>query len=134
MSAATGQSIAVGIQAMDDQHEILIDTLNELRQQLSRGNASARLSQQMARLVEFAGMHFDCEERLLRRHGYPNAEEHSTAHQDLLDKIRYAVDRADRGDDAELQRSFGFLRSRLMDHVSTFDRQYAEWLNARGVY
>ena len=134
MSAATGHLVAVGVQAMDDQHGILMDTLNELRQQLDRGNASARLSQQMARLVEFAGMHFDCEERLLQRHGYPEVEQHSQAHQDLLEKIRYAVERADRGDNAELQRSFAFLRSRYMDHVTTLDRQYAEWLNARGVF
>jgi len=134
MSTATGHPVAVGVQAMDDQHGILMETLNELRQQLARGHASARLAAQMSRLVEFAGMHFDCEERLLRRHGYPELEGHSLAHQDLLEKIRYTVDRADRGDDAELQRSFAFLRSRYMDHVSTLDRRYAEWLNARGVY
>jgi hemerythrin len=133
MSAVTGQSVAVGIEAMDDQHEILMDTLNVLRQQLARGNASARLGQQMAHLVEFADMHFGCEESLLRRHGYPGLEQHSTAHQDLLEQIRYAVDRADRGADADLQRSLGFLRSRFIDHVATMDRQYAEWLHARGI-
>ena len=134
MSAATGHPVAAGVEAMDDQHGILLDTLNELRHQLDHGSASARLSQQMARLVEFAGMHFDCEERLLRRHGYPALELHSLAHHDLLEKIRYAVDRADRGDHAELERAFAFLRSRYMEHLATLDRQYAEWLNERGVY
>jgi hemerythrin len=134
MSAATGHFVAVGIEPMDDQHGILMDTLNELRQQLARGNGSARLNQQMARLVEFADMHFACEESLLRRHGYPDLEQHCAAHQDLLEQIRYTFDRADRGADAELQRSFGFLRSRFIDHVATMDRQYAEWLKARSVF
>jgi hemerythrin len=42
---------------MDDQHGILLDTLNALRHQLARGNGSARLNEQLARLIEFTEMH-----------------------------------------------------------------------------
>jgi hemerythrin len=134
MSAATGQSCAVGIRAMDDQHGILIDTLNELRQQLERGSGNAKLCQQMARLVEFADMHFSCEENLLRRHGFPGLEAHCEAHQNLLDQIRHAVGAADRTSEAEFLRVLTYLRGQYRDHVETLDRQYGEWLNAHGIY
>jgi hemerythrin-like metal-binding protein len=134
MSAATGQSFAIGIPAMDDQHGILIDTLNELRQQLTCGNGAAKLSLPMARLVEFADMHFGCEESLLRRHGFPGLKAHCEAHQSLLDQIRHAVGTAERGSEAEFLRVLTFLRGQFRDHVETFDRQYAEWLNERGLY
>jgi|ERR1700733_9991560 len=134
MGTVTSQSLVVGVEAMDDQRGILMDTLNELRQQLNRGNGSTKLSPQLVRLVEFAEMHFGCEESLLRRYGFPNIEEHSAAHQELLDQMRHAVDRAERGADAEFHRSLSFLRGQYIAHVEKLDRKYAEWLNARGVY
>jgi hemerythrin-like metal-binding protein len=119
---------------MDDQHGILLDTLNALRQQLARGNGSARLIEQMARLIEFTDMHFGCEESLLRRYGFPGLEQHHAAHQRLMKEIRQTVSRADRGDDAELHRTLGFVRGKYMEHVEGLDREYSQWLNDRGVY
>ena len=133
-SVATHRSEVVGVQAMDDQHGILLDTLNALRQQLARGNGSARLTEQMARLIEFADMHFGCEESLLRRYGFPGLEQHHAAHQRLMKEIRQTVSRADRGDDAELHRTLGFVRGQYMEHVEGLDREYSQWLNDRGVY
>jgi hemerythrin len=134
MGAATSQSLAVGVPAMDDQHEILMDTLNQLRQQLGRGSNGAELSGQISRLIEFADMHFSCEESLLRRHGFPGLKEHCEAHQKLLDVVRRAVERADRGDQGELHRALGYLRGQYARHVDELDRQYAEWMNAHGIF
>ncbi|MGA8668437.1 MAG: hemerythrin family protein [Terracidiphilus sp.] len=133
-TVATHRSEVVGVQAMDDQHGILMDTLNALRQQLARGNGSARLNEQMARLIEFTDMHFGCEESLLRRYGFPGLEQHRAAHQRLMEQIRQAVSRADRGDDAELHRMLGFVRGQYVEHVEGPDREYGRWLNERGVY
>ncbi|HEY6490866.1 MAG: hemerythrin domain-containing protein [Terracidiphilus sp.] len=135
MGAATGQSlVAVGIPAMDDQHGILMDTLQELKQQLARGNGKTRLGPQMARLVEFADMHFGCEESLLRRHAFPGLALHCGAHQELLDQIRHAMGTADRGSEADLLRDLSRLRGQIRDHIESLDRQYAEWLSERGLF
>jgi hemerythrin len=119
---------------MDDQHGILMDTLNELRVQVSRGCTREQVTEPLTRLLEFTGMHFDCEEGLLQRHGYPGLEEHRSAHQRLMSEIRQAVERADHNEMRELQRVLGFLRGWYFEHVERLDRQYGEWLNARGVY
>jgi hemerythrin-like metal-binding protein len=119
---------------MDDQHGILMDTLNALRQQLARGNGSARLNEQIARLVEFAGMHFGCEESLLRRYQFPGLETHRLAHERLMDQLKRAAGHAGFGDDAELYRILEFLRSQYVEHVEELDREYSQWLNARGVF
>lgn len=126
-------SEAAGVQAMDDQHGILVDTLNALRQQLAHGNGRAKLNEQMARLVEFTDMHFGCEESLLRRHGFPGLERHRAAHQSLMDQIRFAVSHAEFGDEAELHRMLGFVRGQCLEHVEGLDREYSRWLNERGV-
>jgi len=131
---ATHASAIAGVQAMDDQHGILVDSLNALGQQLTGGNNATRLTQQVARLAEFINMHFGCEESLLRRHGYPRLEEHRKAHQKLLSQIKLAVKRAESGEDLELERTLKSLRAQYLDHVKRLDREYGQWLNTRGVY
>lgn len=130
---ATHASAIAGVAAMDDQHSILVDSLNTLREQLHRGNPSAQLTEQVARLAEFTDLHFGCEESLLRRHGYPELDEHRKAHQNLMDQIRLAVRRAEHGQDAELERTLIAIRGQYLDHVEGADREYSNWLHSRDI-
>lgn len=130
---ATHASAIAGVQAMEDQHEMVVDSLSSIGLQLTRGQSSARLCNQIELLIEFTGMHFGCEESLLRRHGYPRLEEHCRAHQDLLSQIRLAGHRAECGEDAELERLLASVRGNYLDHIDGLDRDYSRWLNSRGV-
>lgn len=118
---------------MDDQHGILLDTLNALRQQLARGQRAARIRHQLVRLVEFTEMHFECEESLLRRFEFPEVDAHCLAHQALIHDIRGAADRAQRGEGAELHRMLGFVRGQYLEHVKGLDREYSDWINTKGL-
>ncbi|MGB6192849.1 MAG: hemerythrin family protein [Terracidiphilus sp.] len=124
----------VGVKAMDDQHGILVDTLNELRQQIARGNANSELKRQMERLVEFTRLHFGCEESLLERYDFPGLPEHRAAHQRLLSQIDRAAERGENGETNAFQKHLGSLSEAYMEHIEGLDRQYGEWLNQRGVY
>lgn len=130
---ATHASALAGVEAMNDQHGILVDSLNAIDQQLMLGDSAATLAQAMARLAEFTSLHFGCEESLLLRHGYPGLEEHRKAHQDLLDQLKNAVHRAECGEDAELARTLESVRDQYLDHVAQLDRDYGQWLKTRGV-
>jgi hemerythrin-like metal-binding protein len=131
---ATHPSAVAGIQAMDDQHGIFLDTLNTLRQQLARGQRAVRIHEQLIRLGEFTEMHFGCEESLLRRYEFPELDAHCMAHLALMNHIWRAVDSAERGEGVELLRMLGFVRGQCLEHVKGLDREYSEWLNAKGVY
>jgi hemerythrin-like metal-binding protein len=119
---------------MDDQHGILVDTLNELRQQLVRGSGQALLNQQMERLIEFTNLHFGCEESLLERYGFPGLEEHKAAHQQLLNHIRQAGSCAENDQRTEFQRLLNTISDSYLQHIEGLDRQYGGWLNDRGIY
>jgi hemerythrin len=134
MSAATGQSLVVGVEAMDEQRGILMDTLNELRQKLADGSNRANLHRQMSWLVEFAEMHFDCEEMLLLRYGYPELDEHCDAHRGFLVRIESLVDEPEVVEVRGLDQTLGLLQTEFVDHVEKQDRRYGEWLNALGIY
>ncbi len=131
---AWSHACVVGVQAMDDQHGILMDTVNELRTQLLQGSDRASISQQLERLVEFTAMHFSCEESLLERYGYPEVEPHRTEHQRLMNEVRQALERTQHDGDADLQPLLDLLRGWYVDHVETLDRPYGAWLNERGIY
>lgn len=127
-------SSVVGVQAMDDQHGILMDTVNELRVQLLHGAARHAVAEQLERLIEFTGMHFACEESLLARHRFPGLPAHRAEHQRLMLEIRSALDRIQRGAGGDLQPLLSFLQRWYTEHVEKEDSLYGEWLNSRGIY
>jgi hemerythrin len=123
----------VGVLAMDDQHGILMDTLNELRLALVRGSGHAQVSQVMERLLDYTRMHFASEEQLMERCGFPGLSEHRAAHRDLIKKIHSASYHLQHGEGVRLRPLLNGLRDGYLAHIETLDRQYGPWLNAHGV-
>lgn len=124
---------AVGVKAMDEQHAVLMDTLNEIRLALVRGQGREQVSGTLNRLIEFTRMHFASEEQLLESHGYPGASEHRDAHRKLLGQIEEAALRTQHNDDLRMKSTLLFLRDWYMSHLEDFDSRYGAWLNARGI-
>lgn len=133
-SLAWSHACFVGVKAMDDQHGILIDTLNELRQQLARGSGRQQLNEHMGRFVEFTRLHFGCEESLLERYGFPGLKAHRDAHERLLSEIQKAGTCVENDEKTEFQRQLGLLSASYLQHIEGLDRQYGSWLNECGVY
>lgn len=124
---------AVGVKAMDEQHAIIMDTLNDIRLALVRGKGREHLSDTLTRLIEFTRMHFASEEQLLENESFPGVSEHRDAHQKLLSQIQETALRTQHNDAIHMTSMLVFLRDWYMSHIEDFDRQYGEWLNARGI-
>jgi hemerythrin len=124
----------VGVEAMDDQHGILMDTLNELRFMLLRGASRNEICLQLERLIEFTKMHFESEEHLLDRQGFPGLEEHRSAHELLMTKLYASLDQASNDEVVPFSSLLGFLPSWYSDHVEQLDQPYGTWMNEHGVY
>lgn len=124
----------VGVQAMDDQHGVLMDTLNELRIMLLHGNNRRHVSLQLERLIEFSQMHFQSEEQLLLQQGFPGAEEHRKAHQHLLGRLYFALEQVNRDETIQLSSLLDFLPAWYLEHVEQLDQPYGVWLNEHGVF
>ena len=78
----------VGVQAMDDQHAILMDEMNELRRALVRGAHRGQADELLSKLIEFSRLHFRSEEQLLAQHGFPGLAGHRAEHQRLLAQLQ----------------------------------------------
>ena len=124
----------VGVEAMDDQHGILMDTLNDLRVMLVRGADRRGVCIQLERLIEFTQMHFQSEEQLLRQHGFPGAGEHESDHHNLLGRLYSALEQLNHEDSFPMSSLLEFLPSWYLDHVERQDQPYGAWLNDHGVF
>jgi hemerythrin-like metal-binding protein len=124
----------VGVQAMDDQHGILMDTLNDLRIMLLHGAGHREISLQLERLIDLTQMHFQSEEQLLKQQGFPEVEGHCVAHQNLLSRLYIALEHVNREVDVHLSSLLEFLPAWYLEHVEKLDHPYGAWLNERGVF
>lgn len=138
----------VGVRAMDDQHGILMDTMNELRLAVLSGRGREHVSELLDRLIDFTRMHYWSEERLLEECGFPGLAEHRAAHHRLLAQMLEAAHRLQYGEGGSPSsqqsgsviggRDMGAvldeMRERYVNHTEGLDQQYGPWLNKRGVY
>jgi hemerythrin len=123
----------IGVRAMDDQHAVLMDTLNELRLTLVHGGGREQVGEVLVRLIDFTRMHFSCEERLLEAHGYPGIELHREAHRRLMIELESVAQRAAHQDELHMRALLLFLRDWYLSHVADLDSEYGTWLNERGI-
>ena len=124
---------SVGVRAMDDQHGILMDTVNELRLAAVRGSGRELVSEMLDRLIEFTRMHFWSEEQLMEQTGYPGLAEHRAEHHRMLANILQAAHRLQYGDGVQLRPLLCGLHQGFLHHMETFDQKYAPWLREHGV-
>ena len=78
---------SVGVRAMDDQHGVLMDAINELRLALVRGSGHERIRELLDQFIEFTRMHFWSEEQLMVQTGFAGLEEHRAEHHRMLAEI-----------------------------------------------
>jgi hemerythrin len=132
-SLTWNHACSVGIKAMDDQHGILMDAINELRQAVTRGGGREQVSELLDRLIEFTRMHFDSEERLMQQAGFPCLVEHRAQHQCLMAQILEAAHRLQYGERVDMNFLLRFVREWYLEHTATLDQQYGPWLNELGI-
>lgn len=128
------RACTVGVMAMDDQHGILMDTLNDLRLAVVRGANREEINDLMRRLIEFTRMHYWSEEQLMEQYGFPGFEEHREEHHRLLSQIEGSARRMQHGENLHMRPLLGFLRDCYQEHMSGPDQEYGPFLNERGVF
>jgi hemerythrin-like metal-binding protein len=127
------RSCNVGVRAMDDQHGILMDTMNELRLALVHGADREQVGELLDRLIEFTRMHFWSEEKLMEQTGFPGLAEHRTEHQLFLGKIQDSAHRSQHSENLEMRPLMCFLRDWYGEHFNGLDQEYGPWLNKHGI-
>jgi hemerythrin len=123
----------VGVRAMDDQHGILMDSINALRQALVRGAGREKISELLDEFIEFARMHFWSEEQLMAQTGFAGLEEHRADHHRMLAGLLQYAHRLQYGEKVQLRSLLCSLHHGFLDHIESMDQKYVPWLHEHGV-
>lgn len=121
-------SMSVGNQHIDEQHMILIDTINQLAS-AEKQNDRAVVSMIIDELVSYTAFHFQFEEQLLEACIYPEFEQHRNVHQSFVKWVTEVREefvyhrRAQFG-----ERILNFLRDWLRDHILGEDQRYRPFI------
>ncbi|MBF0628085.1 MAG: hemerythrin domain-containing protein [Magnetococcales bacterium] len=116
-----------GIEALDQQHQDLLDQMNRLKEMLSAGAEHDDVGNKLQELREMFMRHFDDEARRMTACGYPDFTAHHEAHQIFLEGSLLKTI-------TDIQGQEGYDLAALIDweanHISRFDRPMVEFLLA----
>lgn len=128
------QTYSVHIAMLDEQHRILVDTVGELDEALSRGDGNAVVEAVLQKLVIYAGEHFAAEESLMAEYDFPGLPSHCAKHREFRERIGDFLEGLKAGKRCVSVSVLLFLDQWLKEHLLKTDRQYSAFLNARGVH
>lgn len=125
-------SMAVGVSLMDVDHRKLVEILASLQQSMGRSSSSRELvAATIDTLVVYTVDHFRHEEEAMRLHHYPDAEQHTNEHAELMVRLMAFKERADAGQVASALELMDFLGGYLTTHMLNSDKRLGEFLRSR---
>ena len=124
--------LSVGIQSIDEQHMVLVESLNDLHAAMMKGNAQTVTKTLLRNLIAYTRDHFTSEEAMLSAARYPGLAAHHKKHVDLTKQVEdYAV-RYERGEITLNLHLLNFLRDWLTTHIQVEDHAYSPWIKEHG--
>ena len=124
---------SVGVKALDSQHTVLFDIINDLHNAMMKGQAQTMTAPLLRKLVEYTHNHFSAEESMLAASKYPGLADHKLKHVELIKQVEDYAARFDNGEITLNVHLLNFLRDWLTNHILKVDHEYSEWLNKNGV-
>ncbi len=113
-----------GIPVIDAQHKRIIEFINELYEARQSGSAS-ETNQVMEGLLNYTVTHFEFEEGLQEKAGYPFLKAHQRIHEIFMKKIADIRVRAAEGEEVAHE-LLTLLKGWLVSHIKGEDRDYIE--------
>lgn len=124
---------SVKIAEFDRQHQQLFRTLAELDRSIRTGSADSIIQAVLHDLVQYTIRHFAAEEALMQEHGFPGFDAHRSDHRLLAQKLtQFNLSHKAGRHDVPPNLS-NFLKTWWQDHVLKTDKEYSDFLNARGI-
>jgi hemerythrin len=128
------QSLAVGIDLIDEQHKMLLDRLNNISQAIDRSEGLTKISETLDFMIEYTDFHFSEEEKHMEATSYPELETHRMLHNEfriILDDL--VSDFRDEGATQILADSVNnFLYNWLVKHIKGTDTKFGTYLEEKG--
>jgi hemerythrin-like metal-binding protein len=127
--------LSLGVKTMDTEHRHLAALFDDFAAALKDGAPRERVNTIVEQALAATNEHFDSEERLMEKAGYPEIEEEKRQHRMLRMKMTtLAGDILNMGTcDPITLENIGAMQQLLYEHMDGPDRDLANYLIPRGI-
>lgn len=140
MKIAWTKKMSVYDEKIDGQHKRLLETLEELREELSSGVDMNTLRKTLDFLSKYITEHLDYEESYLIKHNYPDFDKHKAIHDkfrayykgfgDKFRKVYYAGNFSSKDIEVLVTDAENFLADWWLNHIQKDDHKYAVFIKS----
>jgi hemerythrin len=127
------ESYSVNITGVDIQHKRLVEILNELYEAMSARKAKEIIDGILNKMSNYAAIHFLYEEELMKKHNYPEFNEHKKLHDAFVAKVSEFIQKHKEGHLMLSLDVMNFLKDWLKNHIQGVDKKYGPFFNQRGI-
>lgn len=122
------KDISVDDKELDEQHIRLLEFTNNLLLHYNDKEDTAVVLSALDSLVNYCIFHFEYEEEILKKRGYPKLEEHIKLHDGFRDKVRVFKDKFNEGDKSVMDQMIIYLIAWIKGHTSVEDIAYKKYI------
>ena len=126
------EEFATGIESMDTQHKKLVDLINALHTAMTERRGNEVMMPVLERLVLYTTVHFDAEEALMQKHGFPHFAPHRQEHEKLKAQVVDFQNQVKAGKTHISVQVLQFLREWLLNHIQNTDKEYGQFIAEHG--
>jgi hemerythrin-like metal-binding protein len=127
------ESLSVGVDAFNKEHQQLISLINELNNALLIGSSAKTMENTLARLAKYTEIHFNHEEEYMRLHDYPSYEGHRKEHEELKKQVADYYEQLKSGRKSFSLSLLNFLKDWLTNHILGTDMKYKDFFAKKGL-
>jgi len=119
------ESMTVGVKELDDQHKILIGLINDAYSSIQKHDEH-KMTELIDQMRAYANKHFATEEGLLKKHGFPDIENHKFKHAKFNNEVEEFKKK--QFEKTNLSQIFVFLSRWLTTHIMEEDKKYVTYM------
>ena len=129
VAVAWSDKLNIGIAKVDEEHQKLVEILNQLDEAMRTGKGSRIMGEILSQLVEYTKFHFASEEELMIEAEYPKLKLHQAQHRQLVEKVEKLNKKFHNSGQRITKETMEFLKYWLTNHILVDDMALGKFVN-----
>lgn len=127
-------TLSIGIKEIDEQHQELVSIISKVeelfKQSLDGEGDLKEIRGVIESLSAFASSHFEKEEQLMLKIGYPGLDKHMEEHRTFVKYVDdMTIEKITQSEETALIQLFAFLSNWVVSHIKKEDFEYKAFIN-----